>query len=152
MFNFLNSYKTIEKQALDMKDKIKKAGKEEKRLINKLFIVGIILTIIIGVLQIAFFFVYRSKIQEPVFQKQTEIEQQIENELPNDSGVLDLPEEEFGRGQTTPNQIDIFNPFSSFQESIVDAISEILMQGLELLTIMLHLRPTLQKVMDRFLM
>ncbi len=145
MFNFLNSYKTIEKQALDMKDKIKKAGKEEKRLINKLFIVGIILTIIIGVLQIAFFFVYRSKIQEPVFQKQTEIEQQIENELPNDSGVLDLPEEEFGRGQTTPNQIDIFNPFSSFQESIVDAISEILMQGLELFDDYVAFTPNIAK-------
>lgn len=145
MFNFLNSYKTIEKQAFEMKDKIQKAGKEEKSLINKLFIWGIILTIVIGVLQIVFFLVYQPKIQDPVFQEPTVIEQQMEYQVPDDSGVLDLPEEELGRGQSIPNPIDMLNPFSSFQESIVDAISEIIMQGLELFDDYVAFTPNIAK-------
>lgn len=145
MFNFLNSYKIIEKQAFEMKDKIQKAGKEEKSLINKLFIWGIILTIVIGVLQIVFFLVYQPMIQDPVFQEPTVIEQKMEYQIPDDSGVLDLPEEELGRGQSIPNPIDMLNPFSSFQESIVDAISEIIMQGLELFDDYVAFTPNIAK-------
>jgi len=145
MFNFLNSYKTIEKQAFEMKDKIHKAGNEEKSLINKLFIWGIILTIVIGVLQIIFFLVYMPKVQEPVFQEPTVIEKQMEYQIPEDSGVLDLPEEDLGRGQSIPNPIDMLNPFSSFQESIVDAISEIIMQGLELFDDYVAFTPNIAK-------
>lgn len=129
MFNFLNNYKPIQNSLSDLKSKVINADDKQKSLIRKLFIAGIITMIAIGVVQIVSAVLFQKDIISP---PQPVIEEHIVNEFPEDFGLLDLPEEEFGRGQSVPNPIDMLNPFSSFQESIVDAISEILLQGLEL--------------------
>lgn len=129
MFNFLQNYKGIEDGIKDLHSKAQNATDKQKILINKLFWFGIGLMLFIGVFQIVSTLYFSSPeiIQYEVHESQLE-----QNQLPDDSGILDLPEEELGRGQEIPNPIDLLNPFSSFQESIVDAISEILWQGIYL--------------------
>lgn len=130
MFNFFKHYKEIQKDVSNFKSKVRNADNKQKELIKKLFLIGIALTIIIGVVQIAIvLFVYNP---EQVEIPQNNIEETIEHELPEGTGVIELEQEDQGRGQTIPDPIDMLNPFSSFQESIVDAISEIIYQGLEL--------------------
>jgi len=129
MFNFINNYKPIQNGMADLKHKVGNADKKQKALIRKLFIAGVIMMLAIGAIQLFFTFVFREDVAS---QQQPVIEEYVVDELPEDSGLLDLPEEDLGRGQSIPNPIDMLNPFSSFQESIVDAISEILLQGLEL--------------------
>lgn len=132
MFNFFSKYKHIEDGVKDLSSKAKSADDKQKSLIRKLFLIGMTLMILIGIIQVVIAISFRDE-YEPVIQDSI-IEQQVElqEELPQDSGSLDIPQEELGRGQSIPNPIDMLNPFSSFQESIVDAISEILLQGLEL--------------------
>jgi hypothetical protein len=136
MFNFLNNYKHIEDGVKDLTSKAKGADDNQKSLIRKLFLVGIALMLLIGVIQVIIAISFREQylppIQDVVIEEQIELDETPQEELPEDSGVIDIPQEELGRGQSIPNPIDMLNPFSSFQESIVDAISEILLQGLEL--------------------
>ncbi len=131
MFNFVNHYKPIQDGMSDLKNKVQAANKKQKSLIRKLFIAGVIAMLVIGVMQILFTFVFH---EDVLTQPQLPVEENVVDDLPDGSGVLDLPgeTEEQGRGQTIPDPIDLLNPFSSFQESIVDAISEILLQGLEM--------------------
>lgn len=137
MFNFTHNYKYIEDGVKDLKDKTKNADDKQKSLIIRLILIGILLTIVIGVVQFSIGYFIQNKYEVPV--QDVVIEEQIleddetdDLEIPNDSGIIEIPHEELGRGQTIPNPIDMLNPFSSFQESIVDAISEIIVQGLEL--------------------
>ncbi len=131
MFNFFRHYKPIQDKALEVKEKIKSADKEKMKLIQRIFLIGIGLMLLIGLIQILI----------AVFYKPTEIpeipKQQIQQEItptpqviPENTGIEQVDEQ--AMGQSIPNPIDMLNPFSSFQESVVDAISEIVMQGLEL--------------------
>jgi len=141
MFNFFKHYKPIHEEATKFKSKIQNASDEQRKLINKLFIIGVALMLLIGAIQLAFFFINQS-VDIPVPNQQ--IEYQIEDTpLPDGTGVLDLPEE--AKGQSIPNPFDIFNPFSSFQESVVDSISEIVMQGLELFDDYVAFTPNIAK-------
>lgn len=141
MFNFFKHYKPIHEKATKFKSKIQNASDEQRKLINKLFIIGVALMLLIGAIQLAFSFINQSE-DIPVPNQQ--IEYQIkETPLPDGTGVLDLPEE--AKGQSIPNPFDIFNPFSSFQESVVDSISEIVMQGLELFDDYVAFTPNIAK-------
>jgi len=141
MFNFFKHYKPIHEEATKFKSKIQNASDEQRKLINKLFIIGVALMLLIGAIQLAFFYINQS-VDIPVPNQQ--IEYQIEDTpLPDGTGVLDLPEE--AKGQSIPNPFDIFNPFSSFQESVVDSISEIVMQGLELFDDYVAFTPNIAK-------
>ena len=141
MFNFFKHYKPIHDEATKFKSKIQNASEEQRKLINKLFVIGIDLMLLIGAIQLAFLFLNQNtNLPAPVQQ----IEQQIEETpLPYGTGVLDIPEE--AKGQSIPNPFDMFNPFSSFQESVVDSISEIVMQGLELFDDYVAFTPNIAK-------
>jgi len=128
MFNFIKYYKPLHEKALDLKVKIKKADKEKMKVIQKLFIIGIVLMLLIGLVQVLFAIFYKPKTVD-VAPPQIEQEEKTEYEI-NNTGIEDIEDE--GQGQTIPNPIDMLNPFSSFQESVVDSISEIILQGLEL--------------------
>lgn len=144
MFNFINQYKTIEDEAKRLRGKVQSAGKKEKSLINKIFLIGVVLMILIGIIQFLMFFFHNQE-QDTKPYAPPVIEQEVQYEPPDNSGVLDIPQEELGRGQSTPNPIDMLNPFSSFQESIVDAISEIILQGLELFDDYVAFTPNIAK-------
>jgi len=141
MFNFFKHYKPIHDEATKFKSKIQNASEDQRKLINKLFVIGIALMLLIGAIQLAFLFLNQNtNLPAPVQQ----IEQQIEETpLPDGTGVLDIPEE--AKGQSIPNPFDLFNPFSSFQESVVDSISEIVMQGLELFDDYVAFTPNIAK-------
>ncbi|MFH1543251.1 MAG: hypothetical protein ABIE03_01830 [Patescibacteria group bacterium] len=142
MFNFIKFYKPIHDKALEVKEKIKKADKEKMKLINRIFIIGIALMLLIGLIQIVSALLFNpDPKEEPV---QPKIEQEFKSpENPKDTGIVVI--ENQGQGQTIPNPIDMLNPFSSFQESIVDAISEIVMQGLELFDDYVAFTPNIAK-------
>lgn len=61
MFNFIKYYKPLHEKALDLKVKIKKADKEKMKVIQKLFIIGIVLMLLIGLVQVLFAIFYKPK-------------------------------------------------------------------------------------------
>ena len=91
MFNLFNNYEPIQDSMKDLRDKVRTADKKQKFLIHKLFIAGIIMMLAIGVIQLFFILVFREDIAS---QQQPTVKEHIVDELPEDSGVLDLPEEE----------------------------------------------------------
>ena len=129
MFNFIGHYKPIYEKALDVKEKIKKADKKKMKLIKRLFIIGIGLMLLIGIIQIVSSVVFNFRKPENNLQQNTE-QEIVVPDTQDETGIVDI--EDQGQGQATPDPIDALNPFTSFQESVVDAISEIVLQGLEL--------------------
>jgi len=141
MFSFFKHYKPIQSKAIMAGNKIKSATEEQKTLINRIFIIGIVLLLLIGAIQIAFAIFHKESTPSV---PSNQVEQQIQPIVqPSNTGIENVPEEAIG--QSIPNPFDVFNPFSSFQQSVVDSISEIVMQGLELFDDYVGFTPNIAK-------
>lgn len=139
MFSFFKHYKPIQNEAIKVGSKIKSATDEQKSLINKIIIIGVILLLLIGAIQIAFAILHK---EDAPIVPNNPVEQQIQPTLtPSNTGVENVPKEAIGE----TGLFDIFNPFSSFQQSVVDSISEIVMQGLELFDDYVGFTPNIAK-------
>lgn len=143
MLKFFENLSQIVDKGKETKNKLDNADKHTKTDILKLLIIGLLVTLIIGVIQLIVVVGQDNRVElntapneEQIFEY-NEFEYEIEENsghevIPEDLSSETLKEEQFGIGQTIPNPIDALNPFSSFQESIVSAFAEIILQGIEL--------------------
>jgi hypothetical protein len=143
-----------------LRDKFERSDKSTRKKVFQVIIGGLVLLVLI----IGGIFISNSVFPSGHNEiKQIEIDDHIHEEyknfedlekLPEDQiyDYIEIPEEEqepdAGRGidlPSIPNPLDALNPFSGFQESVRDAFSEIIQQGLELFDDYVAFTPNIAK-------
>lgn len=140
MFKYFQNYNNVIEETKKIGSKYSDANSEKRKTIKWLIVIGVALTCFIALFQ----FIASKKVEQklPIVPVEYEVPITKEVEIIDD---IKIPQEEFGRGQEIPNPIDALNPFSSFQESIVDAISQIALQGIELFDDYVSFTPNVAK-------
>jgi len=142
MLKLLNSLKIGNSK--NYHESLSKLGKDERKLVKKVIFTGIFLFLLIVVGLVVFEKHHGNKQTTQTEQEEyildgkphtlEELKEYDKNEIID---ILDIPEEPKttdGKGLDLPDvdPLGDLNPFSSFQESVIDAFSEIIQQGLEL--------------------
>lgn len=160
MPKLLEDLKHVELDFPKLRDKFERSDKSTRKKVFQVIIGGLVLLVLI----IGGIFISNSVFPSGDNEiKQIEIDDHIHEEyksfedlekLPEDQiyDYIEIPEEEqepdAGRGidlPSIPNPLDALNPFSGFQESVRDAFSEIIQQGLELFDDYVAFTPNIAK-------
>lgn len=145
-----------------IRDKFKKSDEATKRDIYKILAIGL-LSFLIVTLAVFFSGILSNEnpekatpeirpVQEIYIDDKTltidDLEELNREEIWDLLDIPDEPVDENGQGlelPSIPNPLDLINPFSGFQESIRDAFSEIIQQGLELFDDYVAFTPNIAK-------